>query len=106
MKNSTALTSFSKESQAQIVTEYWKAKHGYQADTKGVPFTTAGYIEDLERLVVGAGIGTRPPTRRGPVGAVDAAIGRIVNGLVGLVGEIGQQGYRLVRRAGPLMRPR
>jgi hypothetical protein len=100
VKISTTLTTFSKESQAQIVTEYWKSKHGYQADAKGVPFTTAGYIEDLERLVVGAGIGTRLATRRVLVGRVDAAIGRIVNGLVGLVGKIGQQGYRPVRRAG------
>lgn len=86
VKNSTTLTSFSKESQAQIVTEYWKSKHGYQADAKGVPFTTPGYIEDLERLVIGVGIGTRPATRHSLVGAVDAAIGRIVNGLVGFFG--------------------
>ena len=64
LRRATALTSFTKEGQAQILTELWKSKHGQQkSDRKGVPFSTPGYVEDLERLVTGAGIGT---DQRGP----------------------------------------
>ena len=87
VKRATELTSFSKEGQAQIVTEHWKSKHGYVSDQKGVSFTTPGYVEDLERLVVAAGIGTRPPTGGGPFSKLDAAVARIVNAVAGRVGE-------------------
>jgi hypothetical protein len=86
VKRSTDITTFSKESQAQIITEFWKSKHGYTADHKGVPFTTPGYVEDLKRLVDTAGIGTRSPTRAGPFGKLDAAVARIVNAVAGRVG--------------------
>jgi hypothetical protein len=45
------LTAFKKEGQAQILTEYWKAGHGYHEDKKGVPFSTPGYVENLRQLV-------------------------------------------------------
>jgi hypothetical protein len=86
VKRASELTSFSKESQAQIVTEYWKSRHGYAADHEGVPFTTSGYVEDLERLVLDAGIGTRPPTRRGLFGRIDAVVAKIVNAVAARMG--------------------
>ena len=51
-----------------------------------MPFTTPGYVEDLERLVAGAGIGTDRVVRRGFFGSLDAAVGRVVNGVMGSVG--------------------
>jgi hypothetical protein len=59
------LTAFAKEAQAQILSEYWKATHGYERDRKGIPFVTPGYVENLRRLVSGAGIGTAASGRRG-----------------------------------------
>ena len=82
----SSLTSFTKEGQAQILTELWKSKHAYPTDRKGMPFSTPGYVEDLERLVAGAGIGTDRLVRRGPFGILDAAIGRVVNRVIGRVG--------------------
>jgi hypothetical protein len=73
------LTAFKKESQAQILTEYWKAGHGYQEDKKGVAFSTPGYVENLQQLVEGAGIGTRHSGRRGLGSVLDSAAARIVN---------------------------
>jgi hypothetical protein len=73
------LTGFKKEGQAQILTEYWKATHGHAKDRKQVPFSTPGYVEDLRRLVEGAGIGTRWAGRRGPGGVLDAAVAGIVD---------------------------
>jgi hypothetical protein len=80
------LTSFTKEGQAQILTELWKSKHAYPKDRKGVPFSTPGFVEDLERLVAGAGIGTDRVVRRGPFSVLDASIARIVNLVMGRVG--------------------
>jgi hypothetical protein len=86
LRRATALTSFTKEGQAQILTELWKSKHSYATDRKGVPFSTPGFDEDLERLVAGAGIGTKRVVRRGPLSALDASIARIVNLVMGRVG--------------------
>lgn len=86
LKRATRLTSFSKEGQAQILTELWRSKHAQQTDRKGVPFSTAGYVEDLERLVAGAGIGTNRMVRRSILSVIDASIARIVNGVMGHVG--------------------
>jgi hypothetical protein len=84
VKGASTLTSFTKEGQAQIVTEWWRAERGFRADRKGVPFSTPGYVEDLRRLVVGAGIDTgRAATRPGPINPFDAAIGSIVNRMLG-----------------------
>jgi hypothetical protein len=78
------LTAFTKEGQAQILTEYWKSRHGHLKDHRSVPFSTPGYVENLRRLVEDAGIGSawlRP--RRGPGSAIDAFVARFVNGVLG-----------------------
>jgi hypothetical protein len=80
-----ALTDFSKESQAQIIMELWKSEHGYEHDSKNVAFSTPGYVEDLRRLVVGAGIGTKSASRRTVAGTIDTGVARVVNGLVDLL---------------------
>ena len=41
------------------------------------------YAEDLERLVVGAGIGVSPSFRRTVAGRIDAAVATIVNLVLG-----------------------
>lgn len=79
------LTSFTKEGQAQILTELWKAMHGYTSDHKGIPLSTPGYVEDLERLAAAAGIGTKQIVRRGPWSTIDRVVARIVNRLAGRV---------------------
>ena len=56
----TDLTSLKLESQAQIIQELWRARHGASVDRLENAFTST-YVEDLQRLVDGAGIGTRPP---------------------------------------------
>ena len=86
LRDASSLTSFTKESQAQILTELWRSQHGYAADRKGVPFSTPGYVDDLGRLVTEAKIGTDRVVQRGPYGVIDAAIARIVNGVLGRVG--------------------
>ncbi len=73
------LTAFKKEGQAQILTEYWKARHGHSGDRRRIPFSTPGYLEDLQRLVEGAGIGTPHFGRKGLAGAIDSATARIVD---------------------------
>jgi hypothetical protein len=79
------LTAFSKESQAQIITEYWKSQHGYESDSRGVPFDTPGYADDLRRLVREAGIGSAPGHRRSLAGRIDAGVARLVNAVLRLV---------------------
>jgi len=73
------LTKFSKESQAQIVMEYWKSQRGYQADGRGVPFSTPGYVGELQRLVVEAGIGSVSRRRRTLASSIDSVVARLVN---------------------------
>lgn len=75
------LTAFKKEGQAQILTEYWKARHGYRQDANGVSFS-ADYVQSLQRLVDGAGIGVGRPTRRGLGSVIDSATARVVNALL------------------------
>ena len=84
LRDANVLTGFSKEGQAQILTELWKAQHGYRTDHKMVPFSTPGYVEDLRRLVQGAGIGTSDPFRHTFAGALDAGIARLVNVVLAL----------------------
>jgi hypothetical protein len=79
LRDAKALTRFSKEGQAQIVTELWKAQQGYRTDRKEVPFATPGYVEDLRRLVQGAGIGTSDPIRRTFAGVLDSGTATLVN---------------------------
>ena len=83
LRDASSLTSFTKESQAQILTELWRSQHGSTADRKGVSFSTPGYVDDLERLVAAARIGTEQVVRRGPYAFLDAAIATVVNGVLG-----------------------
>ena len=78
------LTDFTKEAQAQIVMELWRSEHGATTDTRGIPFTTPGYRDDLQRLVRGAGIGTISPRRRSVIGSIDHLVAELVNGLLSL----------------------
>jgi hypothetical protein len=73
------LTRFSKESQAQVITELWKAQNGFERDRKEVSFSTPGYVDDLRRLVRAAGIGATDPTRRTLAGSIDSWVARLVN---------------------------
>jgi len=79
LRGAEALRGFSKEGQAQILTELWKAEHGYRTDRKNVPFSRPGYVDDLRRLVEGAGIGTSDPIRRTFAGVLDCGAARLVN---------------------------
>jgi hypothetical protein len=85
VRRADSLASFTKEGQAQILTELWRSRHGAAFDRKGTPFSTPGYTEDLERLASDAGIGRERPVRRGPWGTVDRAVARIVNRVIGRV---------------------
>lgn len=85
VRNARTLRDFGKESQAQIIMELWKSAHGYERDAKNVPFSTAGYLDDLRRLVQGSGIGSRFPGRRTVAGTIDSGVARLVNGLVDMV---------------------
>ena len=63
----------------RILTELWKAQHGHATDRKDVPFSTPGYVEDLRRLVRGAGIGTSDPVRRTAAGVLDRGTATLIN---------------------------
>jgi hypothetical protein len=82
VRGAGTLSAFNKESQAQIIVEYWKSKNDYDNDRKGVPFSTPGYVGDLQRLVESAGIGTKAAARRTVAGTIDAAVARFVNAVV------------------------
>lgn len=79
LRDAKTLTAFSKEGQAQIMTELWKAEHLYRADRKEVSFSTPGYVDDLRRLVQGAGIGRTDPSRRTLASVVDSGVARLIN---------------------------
>jgi hypothetical protein len=79
VRDAETLAGFSKEGQAQILTELWRAEHGHATDRKDIPFSTPGYVEDLRRLAEGAGIGTADPVRRTVAGVLDAGIAKLVN---------------------------
>jgi hypothetical protein len=85
VRGADALRSFNKESQAQIIENYWRTRMGFTADTGGAPFTAA-YVADLRRLVRGAGIGTTAPAGATSTvgGVVDSILGGIVNGILAL----------------------
>jgi hypothetical protein len=71
-----------KESQARVVTELWKSQHGHAADDHGVPYATPGYVDDLRRLVDGAGIGRASGARRTLPGMLDGALARVINAVL------------------------
>ena len=85
LRRATSLTTLSKESQAMVLQELWRSERGDASDTRGVPFSTPGYVDELRRLIEGAGIGLRPP--RGPwvAGRIDSIVAALVNAVVGLV---------------------
>jgi hypothetical protein len=85
VKRATELTGFSKESQAQILMEYWMSQQGYESDSNGVLFSSAGYTDDLRRLTEGAGIGTDSVRRRGVASSIDSFFGRLVNAVLALI---------------------
>jgi hypothetical protein len=80
------LTEFSKESQAQIITELWRSRHGSERDRRGVPFDVPGYVAELERLVSAAGIGARASRHASVASWIDAALARVVNAVVDRLG--------------------
>jgi len=82
VKGAAKLTGFSKESQAQILMEYWMSQHGYESDSNGVPFSTAGYTDDLRRLVEGEGIGAGSRRHRRLAGSIDSLVARLVNAVL------------------------
>jgi hypothetical protein len=86
VRRASSLTAFAKEAQAQIVTELWKSRHGFATDRLRVPLSSPGYVDDLRRLVDGAGIGTRAPSGRSVWGTIDSTFAWIVNRVVGLAG--------------------
>lgn len=86
VKRARRLTDFSKESQAQILMEYWMSQRGYDSDSNGVPFSTPGYVQDLRRLVQGAGIGSESRRRRTFAALIDSGVAHIVNAVLRLAG--------------------
>jgi hypothetical protein len=86
VKAGVRLQDFKKEGQAEIIRNYWLFLHGFPSDMLNVPFTTPGYVDDLRRLVEGAGIGTAAPAHReSAVASVDGVAAGIVNGLLALL---------------------
>ncbi len=81
----TDLSSLRLESQAQIIQELWRARHGAPEDRRENAFTPT-YVADLQRLVDGAGIGTRPPRGRTAASTIDGVVAGIVNVVVDLAG--------------------
>jgi hypothetical protein len=83
VRGDVELAKFKKEGQAEIIRDYWLSRHGYSADMKGVSFSTPGYVDDLRRVVEGAGIGLTAPARRGSVAAaIDSFLARILNAIL------------------------
>ncbi len=80
------LAAFKKEGQAEIIRDYWLFEQGFGSDVRDVPFSTPGYVEDLRRLVEGAGIGKTLTRRHSLAAAIDAVVARIVNAVVRLAG--------------------
>jgi hypothetical protein len=85
VRRTRRLQDLTKESQAQILQEYWRSLEGESADFRGNPFTPE-YVDDLQRLVHAAGVGTTTPGGRGLAGWIDTAAGSVVNAVLGLFG--------------------
>jgi hypothetical protein len=83
--STTDLRSLRLESQAQIIQELWRARHGATTDRREHAFTAA-YVDDLQRLVDRAGIGTRPPRGRTVAATIDGVVAGIVNLVVDVAG--------------------
>lgn len=100
LRTTRDIREFSNEGQAEIIMEFWRSQHGYKKDHRGRPFT-AQYVDDLRRLVEGAGIGASATTLgimatpsqatmatppRGIGAAIDRGVARLVNAIADLVG--------------------
>ena len=85
LRDAKVLTRFSKEAQAQILTELWRAQQGHSTDGRNVPFSTPGYVEDLRRLVEGAGSAHRYPVRHTFGGVLDSGVARLVNAVLSML---------------------
>ncbi len=77
------LSSFLTEGQAQIITEYWKSQHGFTHDRLQNPFSQ-DYVQNLARLIEGAGIGLPVPGRATLASRIDTVATKLVNGVLGL----------------------
>ncbi len=78
----------SKESQAQVLEEYWKATHGHRLDRLRRPFTPE-YLAEMERLIQGAGIGkVAPRSPRSPLWLIDCGLALVVNAIVDLLDNL------------------
>jgi hypothetical protein len=91
VKAGSALISFSNESQAQILEDYWSALNVPGATGYGRESFTPAYVDDLRTLVTGAGIGSRAPSG---ANRVETATGWVVNRVAGwlepVVGAFGK----------------
>jgi hypothetical protein len=83
--STTDFRSLRLESQAQIIQELWRARHGAATDMRDHPFT-ASYVDDLQRLVDGAGIGTMAPRGKTVASRIDGIVAGIVNAIVDRAG--------------------
>jgi phage-related tail fiber protein len=77
------LSSFFTESQAQIITEYWKSQHGFTADRLQIPFSQ-DYVQNLFQLVQGAQIGLAVPGKSTVASVIDSAVAQLVNWVLGI----------------------
>ena len=84
LRDAKVITRFSKEAQAQILTELWRAQQGHSTDHRNVPFSTPGYMEDLRRLAEGAGIGASDPARKTFGGVLDSWVAGLVNAVLSM----------------------
>lgn len=81
------LSSFLTESQAQIITEYWKSQHGFTQDRLETPFSQ-DYVRNLFRLIQGARIGSAAPGKATLASRTDSFIAYLVNGVLGLLERV------------------
>jgi hypothetical protein len=95
VRSGASLLSFSNESQAQIIEDYWSSVHGSGETGYGGERFTAAYVQAMQVLVSDAGIGTRPPAGANPI---ERAVGWVVNAGAGvlevLVGSIHREATR------------
>ncbi len=81
------LSSFLTESQAQIIAEYWKSQHGFAQDRLATPFSP-DYVQNLDRLVQGARIGSATPGRATLASRIDSVAAFLVNGVLGILERV------------------
>ena len=77
------LSSIFTESQAQIITEYWKSQHGFAQDRLQTPFSQ-DYVQNLFRLIQGAKIGLAVPRGATIASRLDSVVAQLVNWVLGI----------------------